>query len=146
MANKQVTLDEKQVTLDEWLVERLREKLSKAAVSASRTGKPILLYRNIMDAKTEGSAEEEIATVSEKNAILQVYTYGGFIPPTFQQQYVFMLDEFPAWVMKRSRNLLLQCLETWNRIIIILLLEDNLLDLFGFSLLLCVILITFFVH
>ena len=54
MANKQVTLDEKQVTLDEWLVERLREKLSKATVSASRTGKPILLYRNIMD-ENEGS-------------------------------------------------------------------------------------------
>ncbi len=110
MANKQVTLDEKQVTLDEWLVERLREKLSKATVSASRTGKPILLYRNIMD-ENEAAAEEEVATVSEKNAIVQVYTYGGFIPPTFQQQYVFMLDEFPAWVMKRSRNLLLQCLE-----------------------------------
>jgi hypothetical protein len=110
MANKQLTLDEKQVTLDEWLIERLREKLSKAAVSASRTCKPILLYRNIMD-ENEAAAEEEIATVSDKNAIVQVYTYGGFIPPTFQQQYVFMLDEFPAWVMKRGRNLLLQCLE-----------------------------------
>jgi hypothetical protein len=110
MANKHLTLDEKQVTLDEWLIERLREKLSKAAISASRTGKPILLYRNIMD-ENEAAAEEEIATVSEKNAIVQVFTYGGFIPPTFQQQYVFMLDEFPMWVMKRSRNLLLQCLE-----------------------------------
>ena len=30
------------------------------------------------------AAEEEVATVSEKNAIVQVYTYGGFIPPTFQ--------------------------------------------------------------
>jgi hypothetical protein len=110
MANKQLTLDEKQVTLDEWLIDRLREKLSKAAINASRTGKPVLLYRNIIE-ENEVAAEEEIATVSEKNALVQVFTYGGFIPPTFQQQYVFMLDEFPVWVMKRSRNLLLQCLE-----------------------------------
>src|SRR5919109_2837942 len=105
LAKKQLTFDEKQVSLDEWLIERLREKLSKAAVSASRTGKPVLLYRNIME-ENEVAAEEEVATVSEKNAIVQLFTYGGFIPPTFQQQYVFMLDEFPTWVMKRSRNLL----------------------------------------
>jgi hypothetical protein len=110
MANKRLTLDEKQVTLDEWLIERLREKLGKAAVNASRTGKPVLLYRNIMD-ENEAAAEEEVATVNEKNAIVQVFTYGGFIPPTFQQQYVFILDEFPTWLMKRSRNLLLECLE-----------------------------------
>jgi hypothetical protein len=110
MANKRLTFDENQVTLDEWLIERLRQKLSKAAINASRTGKPILLYRNIVE-ENEAAAEEEVATVSEKNAIVQVFTYGGFIPPTFQLQYVFMLDEFPMWVMKRSRNLLLQCLE-----------------------------------
>jgi hypothetical protein len=110
LAKKQLTFDEKQVSLDEWLIERLREKLSKAAVSASRTGKPVLLYRNIME-ENEVAAEEEVATVSEKNVIVQVFTYGGFIPPTFQQQYIFKLDEFPMWVMKRGRNLLLECLE-----------------------------------
>jgi hypothetical protein len=110
MANKQLTLDEKQVTLDDWMIERLRDKLGKAAANANRTGKPILLYRNIIE-ENEAAAEEEVATVSEKNAIVQVFTYGGFIPPTFQQQHVFRLDEFPMWVMKRGRNLLLQCLE-----------------------------------
>ena len=98
MANKQVTFDEKQVTLDDWMVERLRDKLGKAAANANRTGKPILLYRNIIE-ENEGAAEEEVATVSEKNAIVQVFTYGGFIPPTFQQQHIFRLDEFPIWVM-----------------------------------------------
>ena len=110
MPKKQLVVDEKQVTLDEWLIERLRDKLTKAATRATRTGKPILLYRNIIE-ENEVAAEEEVATVIEKNAIVQVFTYGGFIPPSFQQQYVFSLDRFPLWVMKRSRNLLLQCLE-----------------------------------
>ena len=110
MANKQLTLDEKQVTLDEWMIERLRDKLGKAAANADRKGKPILLYRNIIE-ENEAAAEEEFATVSGKNVIVQIFTYGGFIPPTFQQQHIFKLDEFPRWVMKRGRNLLLQCLE-----------------------------------
>ncbi len=110
MAKKQVTFDEKQVTLDDWMIERLRDKLGKAAANANRRGKPVLLYRNIIE-ENESAAEEEVATVSEKNAIVQVFTYGGFIPPTFQQQHIFRLDEFPMWVMKRGRNLLLQCLE-----------------------------------
>src|SRR5215216_1686395 len=114
MANKQLTLDEKQVTLDDWMIERLRDKLGKAAASANRTGKPILLYRNIIE-ENEAAAEEEVATVSEKNAIVQVFTYGGFIPPTFQQQHIFRLDEFPMWVMKEVVIFYYNVLKTWNK-------------------------------
>ena len=35
---------------------------------------------------------------------------------SFQQQYVFTLDEFPAWIMKRSRDLLLQCIDNVDQV------------------------------
>jgi hypothetical protein len=107
---EQVILDERQVTLDEWLVRLLRDKLRKYSLLASRTGKPIVLYQNTIE-ETDHSAEEEVATINEKYVIIQVFIHGGFIPPIFQQQYVFTLDEFPTWIMKRSRDLLLQCLD-----------------------------------
>lgn len=114
MTNKQVTIDEKQVTLDDWLIERFREKLKKASIIANRLAKPLILYRKTLE-ESECASEEEIATlVSKRYVLVQVYTQGGFVPLSFQQQYVFSVDEFPKWMMKRSRELVLQCLETMD--------------------------------
>lgn len=114
LTNKQVTIDERQVTLDDWVIERFREKLKKASIIASRLAKPLILYRKTLE-ESECATEEEIATlVSERYVLVQVYTQGGFIPLSFQQQYVFSVDEFPKWMMKRSRELVLQCLETMD--------------------------------
>lgn len=114
MTNKQVTIDERQVTLDDWVIERFREKLKKASIIATRLAKPLILYRKTLE-ESECATEEEIATlVSERYVLVQVYTQGGFIPLSFQQQYVFSVDEFPKWMMKRSRELVLQCLETMD--------------------------------
>lgn len=111
VTNKQATVDERQVTLDDWLAEIFREKLRKASVIASRMGKPLVLYRRTLE-ESEYASEEELATVvGERFAIVQVYTQGGFIPPSVQQQRVFSLDEFPVWMMKRSRELSMSCIE-----------------------------------
>ncbi|MGI0066096.1 MAG: hypothetical protein ACREAT_04975 [Nitrosotalea sp.] len=32
--------------------------------------------------------------------------------PSFQQQFVFTLDEFPNWLMRKSKDLFLQCTDT----------------------------------
>jgi hypothetical protein len=111
VTNKQVTVDDRQVTLDDWLADIFREKLRQASVLASRMGKPLVLYRRTLE-ESEYASEEELATVvSERFAIVQVYTQGGFIPPNVQQQRVFSLEEFPVWMMKRSRELSICCLE-----------------------------------
>ncbi|HXG05901.1 MAG TPA: hypothetical protein VNI77_01075 [Nitrososphaera sp.] len=99
-----------QVTLDSWVLSRLRDRLRKASIVASRTGRPVVLYRHTIE-EIDSSAEEEIATVNEQYVVVQVITYGGFIPPNFQQQYVFTFDQFPSWIMKRSNELLSLCLE-----------------------------------
>lgn len=108
--NKQISLDTGQVTLDQWLIERLRDKLAKTSLLSARLRHPILLYRKTIE-ESEQSAEEEIATVCKDFIIVQVITYGGFISPSFQQQYIFTPDKFAPWVMHRSRELVMQCLE-----------------------------------
>ena len=108
--NKQIALDRGQVTLDEWLVERLRDKLVKSSLLAGRLPHPILLYRRTIE-ESEHSAEEEIATMCKDFIIVQIIVYGGFIPPSFHRQYVLTPDKFACWIMRRSRELVMQCLE-----------------------------------
>jgi hypothetical protein len=107
---KQIALDSGQVTLDEWLVERLQDKLVKTSLLSGRLNHPILLYRKTLE-ESEQSAEEEIATVCKDFIIVQVIVYGGFVPPSFYQQYIFTPEKFASWVMHRSRELVMQCLE-----------------------------------
>ncbi|MGI0012322.1 MAG: hypothetical protein ACREBU_02605 [Nitrososphaera sp.] len=103
-----------QVTLDSWVRERLRERLRRASILASRTGRPVVLYRHTIE-EIDQSAEEEIATVNEQYVVVQVITHGGLIPPNFQQQYVFTPEQFPEWIMKRSNELLALCLESLDQ-------------------------------
>jgi hypothetical protein len=43
--------------------------------------------------------------------VVQVITSGGGIVPSFQQQFVFTLEEFPNWLLRKSKDLLLQCID-----------------------------------
>ncbi|MEO9321100.1 MAG: hypothetical protein ABI361_10535 [Nitrososphaera sp.] len=110
-------MSNKQVTLDSCVSSRLRDRLRKASIIASRTGTPVVLYRNTIE-EVDHAAEEEIATVNEQYVVVQVITHGGFIPPNFQQQFVFTLDKFPEWIMNRSNELVARCLETLDEQII----------------------------
>lgn len=103
-----------QVTLDSWVQTRLRDRLRKASIIASRTGRPVVLYRHTIE-EMDHSAEEEIATVNEQYVVVQVITHGGFIPPNFQQQFVFTFEQFPDWIMKRSKELLALCLDSLDQ-------------------------------
>jgi hypothetical protein len=102
--------DEEKGLVEEWLITIFMEKLRKAAVIAGRKGKPFLLYRNVLEESNE-VVQEETATVLDRYVMVQVYTYGGFLPCNFQKQNVYTLDKFTHVILKRNRNLLLQCLE-----------------------------------
>lgn len=101
----------KQVTLDDWLMARFRELLRKASIVSAKTDKPMILYRHSIE-ESEHAMEEEVATVSNNYVIIQVITHGGFIPPSFQQQFVFSIDDFPEWLMKRSKEIFLKSLDS----------------------------------
>ena len=113
---RQIIIDEKQVTLDTWLGERFVDKLTKASLLAGHAGKPFVLYRNIIE-ETGYAVQEEVGIVSEKYVVVEMFTYGGFLPSTFQQQYVFTLSEFPTWMMQRSHEMFFRCFNNLEEII-----------------------------
>ena len=95
---------DKQVTIEECMISRLKELLFRASILSFKISKSIILYRNIIEEKDD-IIEEEIATISGTFIIVQVITYGGILAPNVQQQFVFDLDEFPNWAMNRGKEL-----------------------------------------
>lgn len=99
--------------VEEWLIEKFRDKLRKASIISSRKDRPFILYRNIIE-ESEDALEEEVATMSEKHVVVQVFSHGGFLPTNFQKQHIFTLDKFIRRILKSNRSLLLQCLDNLN--------------------------------
>ena len=100
----------KQITLDGWLLSHFEVLLKKGSAHSARTKTPIVLYRNMLE-EEEDSYQETVCTLTDGYVIVQVVTSGGGIVPSFQQQLVFTLDEFPGWLMRKSRDLLLHCVD-----------------------------------
>jgi hypothetical protein len=98
-------------TVEKWLGEIFEDKLRKACLITKQTHKPVLLYRNIID-ESEDALQEQVALIVEKQIVTVMYTYGGFVPSTFQKIAVYTLDKFTKWIVKKEkRDLLLQCLQ-----------------------------------
>ena len=100
----------KQITLDGWLLSHFQVLLKKGSSHVARTKTPIVLYRNSMEEEGD-SYQETVCTLTDDYVIVQVVTSGGSIPPSFQQQLVFTIEEFPGWLVKKSRDLLLSCVD-----------------------------------
>ena len=105
--------EEKQdnVIIEDWLAERLTDKLRKASMVVQETRIPHLLYRNTME-ESQDALQEEVAIISGKHIVVMMYAYGGFVSSTFQKIDVYTSDKFIKWIIKKGkRELLLQCLE-----------------------------------
>ena len=100
----------KQITLDGWLLSHFQVLLTRGSAHVARTKIPLVLYRATMEEEDE-SYQETVCTLTEGHVIVQVVTSGGSIPPSFQQQLVFTIEEFPGWLVKKSRDLLLTCVD-----------------------------------
>ena len=107
---KKDSIHNSQITLDEFLVKKFKEKIEKILLISNNDEHPIILYRRTIE-ENEVIIEEEIASVSEKYVIIQIFTHGGYLPVLFREQHIFTPDEFIYWILKRSRSMLLQCLE-----------------------------------
>ncbi|MDE1724759.1 MAG: hypothetical protein KGH76_02535 [Thaumarchaeota archaeon] len=100
----------KQITLDGWLISHFSVLLKKASSYVTKTKVPLVLYRNTIE--EEGEAyQETVCTITDGYVVVQVITSGGGVVPSFQQQFVFTLEEFPSWLMKKSKDLFLQCVD-----------------------------------
>ena len=102
--------------VERWLAERLEDKLKKYLPVLRQTHKPILLYRNTIE-ENEAASREQVALIIGRQIVIFVYTYGGFVPTTFDRADLYTLDKFTKWIVKKGKkDLLLQCLENINNI------------------------------
>ncbi|MDP8906142.1 MAG: hypothetical protein M3M88_01315 [Thermoproteota archaeon] len=105
--------NEKQMSFDDFLINNFKSKLDDLSLSLLKTGtgKPLILYTTLLDESDE-YGEQELAIINENYVVIQVITFGGFVPMAVQHQRVFTFEEFSIWVFKRSASLFLQCLST----------------------------------
>ena len=107
-------VEEKQdnAIIEDWLTERLTDKLRKASMVVQQTHIPHLLYRNTIE-ESQDALQEEVGIISGKHVVIMIYVYGGFVPSTFQKIDVYTSDKFIKWIVKKGKkDLLLQCLES----------------------------------
>jgi len=100
----------KQISLDAWQLQHLEALLKKGAAIVTKTGTPIILYRQTLE-EEEDSYEEIVCSLTDKHVIEQLVVSGGGIPPTFRQQMIYTLDEFPQRLIRKSKDLFLQTIE-----------------------------------
>ncbi len=93
----------KQISLDAWQVNHLTGLLRKGSKIVEQTNKPIVLYRQTLE-EEEDSYEEIVCSLTRDYIVEQLVTSGGIIVPTFHQQYVYTIDEYPEIILRKSRE------------------------------------------
>ena len=100
----------KQISLDSWQIHHLSELLQKGSLIVAKTNTPIVLYRQTLE-EEDSSYEEVVCTLTKDYVIEQLITSGGVVPPSFQQQMVFTINDFPDRLLRKSRDLFLQTVD-----------------------------------
>ena len=59
----------------------------------------------------DGSYEEIVCTLTKGYVIEQLVTSGGVMVPSFGQQFVFSIEEFPQHMLRKSRDRFLQLID-----------------------------------
>ena len=97
----------KQISLDAWQIQHLTDLLKQGSLIVSKTNTPIVLYRQTLE-EDDNSFEEIVCTLASNYVIEQLVTSGGPLVPSFHQQFVFTIDEYPQRLIKKSRDRFLE--------------------------------------
>ncbi len=100
----------KQISLDAWQVQRLTDLLEEGSNVAAKTNKPIVLFRQTLEEEDE-SYEEIVCTLTKGYVVEQVVTSGGVLVPSFNQQSVFTIEEYPQELLKKSKDRFLEMID-----------------------------------
>lgn len=100
----------KQISLDAWQTQHLEDLLKKTSAIVTKTGNPVVLYRQTLEEEND-AYEEIVCTLTENYVVEQLIISGGVLPPTFRQQIIFTLEEFPQRLLRKSKDLFLQTIE-----------------------------------
>ena len=97
----------KQISLDAWQIQHLTDLLRKGSLAVSKTNSPIILYRQTLE-EEDDSYEEIVCTLTKDHVVEQLVTSGGVLPPSFHEQFVFSIEEYPERLIRKSRDRFLQ--------------------------------------
>ncbi len=100
----------KQISLDGWQIQQLTDLLRKGSEIVAKTNLPIILYRQTLE-EEDDSYEEIVCTLTKDYVIEQLVTSGGVIVPSFHQQFVFTIEEFPQELLRKSRDRFTQIID-----------------------------------
>jgi len=100
----------KQISLDAWQIQYLSDLLEKGSNIVARTNKPIVLYRQTLEEEDE-SYEEIVCTLTKGYVIEQMVTSGGILVPSFHQQFVFTIEEYPQELLRKSKDRFLEMVD-----------------------------------
>ncbi len=100
----------KQISLDAWQIQHLTDLLEKGANIVAKTNKPIVLYRQTLEEEEE-SYEEIVCTLTKGYVIEQIVVSGGILVPSFHQQFVFTIEEYPQGLLRKSRDRFLEIID-----------------------------------
>ena len=100
----------KQISLDAWQIQQLSDLLEKGSNIVAKTNKPIVLYRQTLEEEDE-SYEEIVCTLTKGYVIEQMVTSGGILVPSFQQQFVFTIEEYPQELLRKSKDRFLEMID-----------------------------------
>ncbi len=100
----------KQISLDAWQIQQLNELLKKGSDIVEKTNKPIVLFRQTLEEEEE-SYEEIVCTLTKGYVIEQMVTSGGIIVPSFHQQLVFTIEEYPQKLLRKSKDRFLEMID-----------------------------------
>ena len=100
----------KQISLDGWQIQQLNDLLRKGSEIVAKTNLPIVLYRQTLE-EEDDSYEEIVCTLTKDYVIEQLVTSGGVLVPSFHQQFVFTIEEFPQELLRKSRDRFMQIID-----------------------------------
>ena len=100
----------KQISLDAWQIQHLSDLLEKGSNIVAKTNRPIVLYRQTLEEEDE-SYEEIVCSLTKGYVIEQMVTSGGIIVPSFHQQLVFTIEEYPQELLRKSKDRFLEMID-----------------------------------
>ena len=100
----------KQISLDAWQMQQLSDLLEKGSSIVAKTNRPIVLYRQTLEEEDE-SYEEIVCTLTNGYVIEQMVTSGGVLAPSFHQQFVFTIKDYPQELLRKSKDRFLEMID-----------------------------------
>ncbi len=99
-----------QISLDAWQITHLENLLKKGSLVVMKNNMPLVLYRRQINESDLG-LEELVCTLTPNFVIEQLMITGGDFPPSFREQLVYTISEFPDILSKKSKERFLELID-----------------------------------